>query len=111
VNQSGTSNSTTNPAPKGSVITVLASGLGAINPTIPPGSVAPTSPPSPVTGDAGAFIGGIPATVQFAGLAPGLAGLYQLNIQVPAPARSGTQELLIYLNGKSSQKGATVEIQ
>jgi len=31
-------------------------------------------------------IGGIKATVSFSGLAPGYAGLYQLNIQVPASA-------------------------
>src|SRR5262249_54948683 len=100
-----------NPAAKGSVITVFASGLGAVTPTIPDGSVAPNNPPSRVTGTFGATIAGIAATVQFAGLAPGLAGTYAMNIQIPASAPSGTQELLIFVNGKSSQKGATVEIQ
>jgi uncharacterized protein (TIGR03437 family) len=111
VNQNGSNNSKVNPAPKGTVITVYASGLGAISPVMPAGSVPPTSPLSLVTGNVGAFTGGVPSTVQFAGAAPGFPGLYQLNIQVPTGASSGTQELLIYLNGKSSQKGATVEIQ
>jgi uncharacterized protein (TIGR03437 family) len=111
VNQNGTLNSATNAAAKGSVIVVYASGLGAVNPSVAAGAVPPNSPLSPVVGPVGAFIGGAAATVQYAGLAPGVPGLYQLNIQVPATAPSGTQELLIYSNGYSTQKGATLAIQ
>jgi uncharacterized protein (TIGR03437 family) len=34
-------------------------------------------------------IGNVPATVSFAGLAPGWVGLYQVNVQVPANAPAG----------------------
>ena len=111
INQNGTLNSVANAAAKGSVIVVYASGLGAVNPAVTAGAVPPDSPLSTVAGSVGAFIGGEAAPVWFAGLAPGVPGLYQLNIQVPATVQSGLQELLIYSNGYSSQKGATLVIQ
>jgi uncharacterized protein (TIGR03437 family) len=111
VNPDGTLNSSGTPAAKGSVIVVYASGMGAVDPAIQAGMVPPASPLSRVTGQVGAFIGGVPATVQYAGLAPGSPGLYQLNIQVPTSAPSGTQELLVYSSGVSTQKGATLFIQ
>lgn len=109
-NQDGSANSKEHPAPKGSVIVIYASGLGVVYPSIPAGMVPPVSPLSVIAGGVGASVGGVGATVQFAGLAPLIPGVYQLNIEVPLTARSGTQELLI-ANGNSSQKAATVEIQ
>ena len=111
INQTGTANSRSAPAPKGSVIVVYASGLGTTMPPLSEGSVPPSSPLYNATGNIGAFIGGAPATVLFAGMAPTFPGIYQLNLQVPMNAPSGTQELLIYANGRSSQKDATLEIQ
>jgi uncharacterized protein (TIGR03437 family) len=40
-------------------------------------------------------IGGISVAVSFAGLAPGFAGLYQVNVQVPTNAPSGNSVPLI----------------
>jgi uncharacterized protein (TIGR03437 family) len=34
-------------------------------------------------------IGGAPATLTFSGLAPGLVGVWQLNVQIPANAPTG----------------------
>jgi uncharacterized protein (TIGR03437 family) len=111
VNQTGALNSATNPAAKGSVITVYGSGLGAVNPAVAAGAAPPNSPLSTVVGDVGAFIGGVPALVMFAGLAPGSPALYQINLQVPATAPSGVQPLAIYSNGVATQNNATVVIQ
>jgi len=111
VNQTGTQNAVANPAAKGSVITVYANGLGVVSPSVAAGAVPPNSPLSTVTGGVSATIGGVSATVPFAGLAPGLPAAYQVNIQVPALAPSGVQELLVYSNGVSTQQGATVVIQ
>jgi uncharacterized protein (TIGR03437 family) len=111
INQSGATNGTSAPAPKGSYITIWASGLGNVSPTVTAGAVPPNSPLSTTVNPVTAVIGGISAPVSFAGLAPGYPGLYQLNIQVPANAPSGSQEMTIYVNGVASQTGATVSIQ
>jgi uncharacterized protein (TIGR03437 family) len=111
INQNGISNTKVTPAAKGSVIAVYTSGLGTVNPALSTGAVPPASPLSTTTGDVGAFIGGAAALVHFAGAAPGFPGLYQINIEVPANAPSGTDSLLIYANSQPTQSGVTVEIQ
>src|SRR5262249_7436134 len=96
VNQDGSANSSAHPAPRGSIIVFLASGLGAVTPQVAAGAVPPSNPLSTVAAGVTATIGGVAATVHFAGLAPGVPGVYQLNVEIPAGAASGTQELLIY---------------
>lgn len=107
-----TLNTLQTPAAKGSYITIYATGLGAVNPAVAAGQVTPNSPLSPIAKtDIAASIGGVPAAVTFAGLAPGLRGYYQVNIQVPQNAPSGMQELIISTGGNPSQNGATVFVQ
>ena len=110
-NQDASANTLLNPAARGSIITIYASGLGAVSPALLEGAVPPLSPLSAVVGEVGAFIGGVPSTVQFAGAAPLLPGTFAVNIQVPSNARVGAQELVIYSNGISSQKGVTIYIK
>jgi uncharacterized protein (TIGR03437 family) len=110
-NQDGTLNTKLNPATAGSVITVYASGLGAVTPAVTEGAVPPNSPLSKVAGDVGAFIGGAASLVQYAGLAPGLPGYYQVNLVVPNNARSGTNQVVVFASGVPSQNGTTVEIK
>ena len=104
LNQDLSLNSATNPAVKGSVIQIFASGLGATNPLLPAGQPANSRPPfnatvSPVT----VFINGESATVQFSAAAPGLAGVFQINATVPAATGSGTAiPLQIQIDGKLS---------
>jgi len=78
------------PAKRGETILLFLTGLGAVTPTIPDGSAAPNSPLSLVTSDVKVYIGGRLATVVFKGLAPGLAGLYQINLTVPSNAPTGS---------------------
>ena len=77
------------PAKRGETILLFLTGLGAVTPTIQDGAAAPSSPLSQVPGDVKVYIGGRPATVLFKGLAPGLAGLYQINLTVPTNAPIG----------------------
>ena len=82
-NPDGSVNTSTQRAPAGSEIAVFLTGLGAVNPRwsmarLPPALYVPKSQRS-----ASATIGGQNAQVAFAGLAPGYAGLYQVNLMVP----------------------------
>jgi uncharacterized protein (TIGR03437 family) len=79
-----------NPAKRGETILLFLTGLGAVTPTIQDGAAAPSNPLSQVPGDVKVYIGGRQATVLFKGLAPGLAGLYQINLTVPSNAPIGT---------------------
>lgn len=78
------------PARRGETVQLFLTGLGATTPPISAGSPGPTSPLSLVTADVNVYIGGRPATVLFKGLAPGLAGLYQINFTVPTNAPTGS---------------------
>jgi uncharacterized protein (TIGR03437 family) len=85
-----------NPAQPGEFISLYMTGLGTVTPAIGTGTVAPMSPQSSAdvftSGNLavyfndygpGGFIGN-PANIQFAGLAPTLAALYQVNVEVPS---------------------------
>jgi uncharacterized protein (TIGR03437 family) len=48
-------------------------------------------------------IGGTPALVSYSGLAPGFAGLYQLNVTVPVDAPSGAALVVVTARGAVSQ--------
>ena len=57
-------------------------------------------------------IGGHPATVAFAGAAPGsFPGVYQLNVTIPAGAASGSQPVAVNIGGIASQSGVTINLQ
>jgi uncharacterized protein (TIGR03437 family) len=97
-------------APRGSIISLFASGLGALNPPIPAGTPAPNSPLSTVP-NVTATIGNQSATVTYAGSAPGQIGVYQVNVQVPLTASSGSNRVVLSAGGNSSQIGATVQVK
>ncbi len=103
LNQDGTLNAVLNPAARGSVLQVFATGLGAVAPSVTTGSLAPPSPLSYVSAAVTAAIDGQPAQVLFAGLAPGFAGLYQVNILIPStlPPRAAAP-LVIHAAGQDS---------
>lgn len=82
------------PAKPGEIVQVYLTGLGATNPNVPDGAAAPANPAAMTTAPVSVFVGGIPVTnIQFDGLSPGLASLYQLNIQIPSTVLAGPQML------------------
>ncbi len=91
-----------NPAAAGSVIQVFATGLGATDLPVSTGDPGPSSPPAKTTGLTEAVIGGLRATIQFTGLAPGFVGLNQINLIVPSGLKPGDNPLTIGVNGASS---------
>jgi uncharacterized protein (TIGR03437 family) len=77
------------PAEAGETVAVYMSGLGTVFPAILDGVGAPSNPPSTTSSTFVADISGTTANIAFEGLAPGFAGLYQVNIQIPTGLTSG----------------------
>ena len=93
VHQDGTLVNAKNPAQIGETVLVFVTGLGAVSPTIVDGDAGPTTQLAQATNTIAAYIGGVQATVSYAGLAPQLAGLYQINLTVPAGVTAGDNNL------------------
>jgi uncharacterized protein (TIGR03437 family) len=84
INQDGTYNSTANPAASGAYLTIFSTGEGLTNGANISGqpATAPYAQPDlPLT----ATLAGVAAQVVWAGSAPGLVGLLQVNLLVPGP--------------------------
>ena len=72
-----------NPAARGSVISVYLTGIGPVSPAVASGQPAPESPLAVAQRVVTATVGGIIAHVEFAGLTPDSTGLAQVNLTVP----------------------------
>ncbi len=92
-----------NPAVKGEVVVVYATGLGPVTPDPGWGNPAAVTPLSYTNTVPTATVGGQAAQVQFSGLTPGFVGLNQVNIQVPQSVASGDQALVLTI---TIQQGA-----
>jgi uncharacterized protein (TIGR03437 family) len=96
------------PAVAGEQIVLFATGLGSVSNT--PGDSDP-APSNPLARDEimpTVTISGAPAQVTFAGLTPGMTGLYQINVAVPSGLPSGPAKLAISVGSVVS---ATAMIQ
>jgi uncharacterized protein (TIGR03437 family) len=90
------------PEVTGSYVTIYATGVGNTNPLVADGQAAPGTP-ALATGTTSVMIGGVAAQVLFSGLAPGLVGLWQINVVLPAtlPTNLATS-LTVQLKGRTS---------
>ncbi len=103
---------TTSPAPAGSIVIAYCSGLGATNPAVASGVVPPAAEPlARVTAPVTATIGELPAPVQFAGLAPGFVGLYQVNLQIPPNVNLGDAVPVVLTQGGVSSNTVTISVR
>jgi uncharacterized protein (TIGR03437 family) len=106
----GTPLANNSPVSANYVIVLYASGLGAVNANVTAGTAAPSSPPAQTVNTVTATIGGMNATVEFAGLAPEYAQLYQVNVVIPSGLPSGTANVVLSVAGQVSPI-ATIPIQ
>jgi uncharacterized protein (TIGR03437 family) len=105
LNEDGTPNSSSNPAPIGSIITFYATGEGQTTPSGVDGELAnnPNSLPQPIQ-KVIVTVGDLPAVVQYAGAAPTqVAGVMQCNVQIPSGVSpSGAVPLQLNIGGVNS---------
>ncbi len=103
---------TGNPAKRGALITLWANGLGPVT-NQPYSGVPAAGPPllSQTTTTPTVTIGGQNAAVSFAGLSPGYAGLYQVNVAVPSNASTGSAVPISLSIGGKTTEAATLPVQ
>ena len=111
-NQDGSLNGMLNPASKGAIVSLYATGEGHTSPGGTDGLVVQAPGPKPVLA-VNATVGGIPAMILYGGAAPTqVSGLFQVNLRVPTEAPSGSAvPVVITLGNKSSAKGVTIAVQ
>jgi uncharacterized protein (TIGR03437 family) len=97
-NPDQTLNSAEAPAIPGQYVTVYLTGQGAVDNPVPTGAAPPVTPFSLPLAAMAARVGGQPATIAFAGMAPGFVGLVQMNIVVPEVA-AGEQTFEVRVGG------------
>jgi uncharacterized protein (TIGR03437 family) len=102
VNLNGTLNSVSNPTPVGNYLILYETGEGQTTPSGVDGMLAPTSPtavyPMPLQ-TVTATVGGLPAFINYAGAAPGfVAGVLQINVQIPVGVPSGSADVQVSIN-------------
>jgi uncharacterized protein (TIGR03437 family) len=107
------------PAQVGDQIEIYLTGLGKATPNgdpngavLPTGSLAPTngSVLYKTVGTPAVTIGGEPAVVEFSGIAPGNAGQYQINVQVPPGVQPGDNVTLQITMPDGSTDTVTIAI-
>ena len=67
-------------------LVVYLTGLGATLPAVAAGAASPFSPLSQTVAEPTVLVNGQPAPIFFSGLAPGLVGVYQINVYLPSDA-------------------------
>jgi len=108
----GQLNSAANPVNRGDYITFYVTGDGPTNPAGLDGWPVSGAPPRTAQ-PYGGTVGGVPATVTYAGSAPGFVmGLAQFNLQIPAGAPLGPSvPLVVTVGGVQAPAGVTIAVR
>jgi adhesin/invasin len=93
------------PIGAGEAVIIYITGQGSATPPVEDGTAAPSVPLSIIDGSVRMSIGGREAQVIFQGLAPGLAGMGQINAIVPSGLMPGDQPVFVTINGIASNAG------
>jgi uncharacterized protein (TIGR03437 family) len=107
--KNGTFQTPTVPAEPGETIVLWGTGFGPTTPAAPGGQVVSGGPY--VVDGVSVAVGGITAQVYGVALAPGMAGLYQVAIQVPANLANGDYPLIASVSGQQSPAGVILTVQ
>lgn len=88
-----------NPIHGGDDIVIYLTGMGRTSPPVEAGVPAPADVLAQVVIPVEVTLGGEPLPIHYAGLAPGLVGVYQINAHVPWWVRPGMQQPLVVRQG------------
>lgn len=99
------------PVARGQYIAIYATGLGPVSNQPATGAAASSNPLSYTPTLPVVTIGGVGAFVSYSGLAPGFAGLYQINALVPASVSPGGAVTLVMNMGGVPSNTVTIAVQ
>ncbi len=100
----------TGPFRGGDTVTLWVSGLGQTTPALTNGRIAWTEAPYTVN-QLTATVGGQNAQVISATAAPGLLGLYQVQLRIPNGLRAGSQPVMVQTQNGTISNTATLNVQ
>lgn len=112
INQDGSSNNPSQPAARGSVISIFGTGEGQTLPAGQDGRIIATDVRTSIA-PVSLTIGGMPVQVLYAGSVPGqVSGMFQINASLPADFVTGDQLPIVFTVGSaSSPAGVTVSVK
>lgn len=112
LNENMTINSASNPAVRGSIVVLYATGEGQTSPAGVDGRVASNVFPKPLL-PVSVQIGGVYAEVLYAGAAPGLvAGVIQVNVRIPNSVNpNNAVPVTLAVGSINSQQGVTLAVR
>ena len=85
--------------------TIYLTGMGPVSPGVAAGTVAPASPLSTTDITPKVYLGPVQLFTLWSGLAPGLVGVYQINVQVPfRDVSTGSKVQLAIIQGEAQIK-------
>ncbi len=99
------------PAKAGDTLAILCSGLGAVDQPIVDGQLAPASPAANAVAPVTVTFGGVQAKPAFAGLAPGLVGLYRVDVTMPAGVAAGDAIPVVLTSGEQLSPPVTIAVR
>jgi len=112
-NPSGTVNTASSPLVRGQYITFFGTGQGPVPNAPPDGTLATGITPTADTPRV--VIGGVElqsTDVQYSGLAPGLIGVWQINVRVPQEVTAGNQvPVVVYLRSVPTQSTTFIALR
>jgi len=99
------------PARRGDNIVIFCAGMGVVEGNTAAGAAGPDAPRAGARQPVQLTIGGVEAAVSFAGLAPGLVGIYQIGASVPQSAPSGDETPVVFQIAGQTSPAATMAIE
>ncbi len=91
-----------NPIHRGDTISLMLTGMGRTAPAVDNGAPGPSDPLASVVTEARVTLGNVDLAVEYAGMAPGAVGVYQVTARVPGNAPLGLDVPLTVSQGSGS---------